>query len=73
MSFKKTLRNSDQRGVGREITRERWGRVKLRNMYKGPMDKDSGVGTGFGSGGWTGQGIATVGGRVMGTTVTEQQ
>ena len=49
MSFKKTLRNSDQRGVGREITRERWGRVKLRNMYKGPMDKANGEGIVFGN------------------------
>ena len=37
------------------------GKVKLRNMYKGPMDKDnSGGGFNMGCGGWVGQG------RVMG-------
>ena len=42
---------------GRSITGERKGRVKSRNMYKGPMDKDNGEGrTECGSGGWLGQG-----------------
>ena len=36
--------NLTQRGGGREIMRERRGTVKSRNMYKGPMDKDNGVG-----------------------------
>ena len=49
-------------GVGRWVTGERMGRVKSRNMYKGHMDKDNGVGTVFGSGGWTGQGRA-IGGK----------
>ena len=31
-------------------------RVKSRDMYKGPMVKDNGVGIVFGSGGWTEQG-----------------
>ena len=35
---------------------ERKGRVKSRNMYKGPMVKDNGVGLAFRSRGWTGQG-----------------
>ena len=34
--------DNDQRGEGRGITGERWGRVKSRNMYKGPMDKAKG-------------------------------
>lgn len=46
-------------------------RVKSRNMYKGPVDKDKGVGIVLGSRGWMGQGRATGVGR-MGTTVTEQ-
>ena len=29
---------------GKRIMGERRGRVKSRNMYKGPMDKDKGVG-----------------------------
>ena len=29
-------------GWGRRITGERRGRVKSRNMYKGPIDKDNG-------------------------------
>ena len=33
--------DSDQRGEGRGIMGERKGRVKSRNMYKGPMDKDN--------------------------------
>ena len=41
------------------------------NMYKGPMDKDNGVGIVFGSRGWMRQGRATVG--KIGTTVNEQQ
>ena len=40
-------------------------------MYKGPMDKDNGVGIVFGSGGWMGQG-RTMGGQKMGKTVMEQ-
>ena len=36
-------------GVGK--TKERRGRVKSRNIYKGPTDKDNGEGTVFGSGG----------------------
>ena len=39
-------------------------------MYKGPKDKDNGVGTVFGGRGWTGE---SNGVRDMGTTVTEQQ
>ena len=37
---------------------ERRGRVKLRNMYKGPMDKDNRVGRelNVGGGGWIRQG-----------------
>ena len=41
MEIKKKT-DSDQRCGGRGITSERRGRVKSRNMYKGPMDKDSG-------------------------------
>ena len=33
------------RGEGEGIIGERKGRVKLRNMYKGPKDKDNGVGS----------------------------
>ena len=47
------------------------GRVKSRNIYKGPMDKDNGVGIIFGSGDWRGQ-RTTTGGKVA-TTVTQQQ
>ena len=36
-------------------------RVKSRTVYKGPMDKDNGVGMVFGSRGWMGQGRATGG------------
>ena len=53
--------NSGQRGGGRGIMGERRGRVKSRNMYKGPKDKDNGVGIVFGSEGCTGQGRATGG------------
>ena len=35
------LADSDKRGRGRGIMGERRGRVKSRNKYKGPMDKDS--------------------------------
>ena len=34
----------DQRGEGWEVMGERRGRVKLRNMCEGPMDKDNGKG-----------------------------
>ena len=34
--------DSNHRGGGRGITGERRGRVKSRNMYKGPIDKDNG-------------------------------
>ena len=34
------------RGEGRRITGERRRRVKSQNIYKGPMDKDNGVGGG---------------------------
>ena len=49
------------RGEGEGIIGERKGRVKLRNMYKGPKDKDNGVGGGLnvGSGGRAGQGRVT--------------
>ena len=46
------------------------GRVKSRNMYKGPMVEDNGVGIVFGSRGWMGQGRTMRG--EMGTAVTEQ-
>ena len=36
--------DSDQRGREFGIMRERRGRVKLRNMYKGHMDNDNGRG-----------------------------
>ena len=45
-------------GVGRGIIRERRGRVKSENTYKGHVDKDNGVGIVFGSRGWMGQGRA---------------
>ena len=35
--------DSDQRGGVSGIMGERWGRVKSRNMDKGPMDKDNEV------------------------------
>ena len=54
-------------------TGERRGRVKLRNMYKGPMDKDNGGGGKIECGRWvvgrSGEGNR----RKMGTTVIEQQ
>ena len=56
---------------GRGMTKKRRGKVKSRDMYKGPMVKDNGLGIGFGSGDWMGQGRAMVG--KMGTTVTEKQ
>ena len=34
--------DSDQRGGGRGLMGERWGRVKSRNMYKGHMNKENG-------------------------------
>ena len=37
---------------------ERRGRVKPRNMCKGPLDKDDGAGTECGRRGWAGQGRA---------------
>ena len=51
-----------ERGRGRGITGEDKGRVKSRSMYKGSMDKDTGVAgrTDSGRWGWVGQG------RVMG-------
>ena len=49
-------------------TRYIYRRVKSRNRYKGPRDKDNGVRFVFGR---AGQGTA-MGGK-MGTTVTEQQ
>ena len=43
---------------------ERRGRVKSRNMYEGPMDKDNGVGgLHVGEGEWAGQGRAMRGKR----------
>ena len=50
---------------------ERRGRVKSRNIYKGPMDKDKG-GRGLNVGGEVGRAGESNGGK-MGTTVTEQQ
>ena len=48
-------------GVEEGIMGETRGKVKLRNLYKGPMDKDnSGGGFNMECGGWVGQG------RVMG-------
>ena len=35
---------------------ERWGKVKSRNMYKGPMDKYNGRGGGLNVGGGRGGG-----------------
>ena len=35
---------TEARGEERGGTEERRGRVKSRNMYKGPMDKDNGRG-----------------------------
>ena len=40
-------------------------------MYKGPMDKDNGMGIVFGSRGWMGQGRAT--GRKKGETVNNNK
>ena len=48
---------------------ERRGRVKSRNTYKGPMDKDNGVGRGFNV---RGRARESNGGWEMGTIVTEQ-
>ena len=50
--------NSDQRGGERGVSEERRGRVKSKNMYKGPMDKDNrlGVGLNVGGEGWVGRG-----------------
>ena len=53
--------DSDQRGGRRWVTGEGRGRVKSRNVYKGPMDKDNGVVNVFGSGCWMGQGRAMEG------------
>ena len=39
--------DSDQRGEGRRITGKRRRRGKSRNMYKGPIDKDTRVGGGL--------------------------
>ena len=64
---KLTVTRGDREGN----SRERRGRVKSKNRYKGPMVKDNGVGIVFGSGGWMGHGRAT--GGKNGTTVTEQQ
>ena len=55
----------------RGIIGERRGRVKSRNMYKGPMDKDNRVGIVFESRSLMGDGRA-MGRGEMGTTVTEQ-
>ena len=49
---------------------ERSGRVKSRNLHKGPMDKDSGGGLNVGGGGGSGRGEQW---GKMGTTVIEQQ
>ena len=59
---KEVQTDSDQRGEGRAIMGERRGRVKSRNVYKGPTEKDNGAGGGFnvGCGGCVGHG------RVMG-------
>ena len=49
------------------------GKVKSRNLYKGPMDKDNRMGGRIECGRWgcVGQGRVMVGG--MGTAVIEQQ
>ena len=53
--LKKEKTDSGQRGRGRGIMGKRRGRVKSRNMYKGPMDKDSAErGAGLNVGGWGG-------------------
>ena len=62
----------DQKGVGREIVGERRGRVKSRNMYKGPMDKNNG-GRRIECGRWTAGRAGESSGEKMGTTVIEQQ
>ena len=53
---------------------ERRGRVKIRNMYKGPKERDNGVLIDWG-GGMYRAGESNGRGRVdgMGTSVTEQQ
>ena len=67
MDIKNKL-TSDQRGGRMGIMRDRREKVKSRNMYKGHMDKDNGMGIIFGSGGWMGRAR-----RGMGTTITEQK
>ena len=48
--------DSDQTGLGWEITGESRGRVKSRNMYKGSTGIDNGVGIDWESGGRQGRG-----------------
>ena len=48
MEIKNKL-DSDQKG-GERILGERRRRVRLRNMHKGPMDKDNGLGMSLGVG-----------------------
>ena len=58
------------RGEGEEDNREKGGRVKSRNMYDGPMNKDNeGGGLNVGGGRWVGQRRVMV--EKIGTTVTE--
>ena len=47
---------------GRRVTGERKGRVKSRNMYKGPMDKGNGGRLNVEGRGWVGQGRISGGG-----------
>ena len=61
--------DSDKRG-GCRGERERSGRLKPRNMNKGPHGHGQWEGMDYGSGGGMGQGS---GGEEGGTTVTEQQ
>lgn len=54
--------DSDQMGAGWGVVGERRGGDKSRNMYRGPIGMDNGVGIDCGSGGqgmWMGQGRAT--------------
>ena len=55
-----------------EEGRERRGRIKSRNIYKGPMDKDNGVRIDCGNGGQGRWSEESNGGKIE-TTVTGQQ
>ena len=55
-TWKYRTTDSDQRGVGRGMMGKRRGRVKSRNMYDGPMDKDNTGSIDYGRGGGLGRG-----------------